>query len=115
MTKDRILVAFDGSAAGVAALEKAVAITDVADASIDLLYVIDTRSYQVGFSQQPDVDGTPKRGRKSSWKSRPSRCERGASKCARTCALAIRAPWSRLMRPKIMPAVSSSSAAPVSG
>lgn len=50
MTKDRILVAFDGSAAGVAALEKAVAITDVADASIDLLYVIDTRSYQSLFS-----------------------------------------------------------------
>ncbi|MFD1440461.1 universal stress protein [Lacticaseibacillus hegangensis] len=58
MTKDRILVAFDGSAAGVAALEKAVAITEMDDASIDLLYVIDTRSYQVGFAQQPDVDGT---------------------------------------------------------
>lgn len=58
MLKTRILVALDGSPAGAAALEKAAALAAVDDVELDLLYVIDTRSYNVGFAQQPDVDGT---------------------------------------------------------
>lgn len=48
----------DGAAAGLAALDKAAALAAGEDVQLDLLYVIDTRSYNVGFDQQPDVDGT---------------------------------------------------------
>ena len=55
---ERILVAYDGSPAAGQAVKTAQAIATREDVVIDLLYVIDTRSYHVGLYQQPDVDGT---------------------------------------------------------
>lgn len=55
---ERILVAYDGSPAAGKAVATAQAIAAQEDVVIDLLYVIDTRSYHVGLYQQPDVDGT---------------------------------------------------------
>ncbi|WP_125703936.1 universal stress protein [Lacticaseibacillus daqingensis] len=55
---ERILVALDGSQAADTALAKAVAIAQDRGVGIDLLHVIDTRQYHIGFNQTVGVDGT---------------------------------------------------------
>lgn len=57
MTADRILVAIDDSAASQAALARAVAEAQARDTSLDLCHVIDTRQYNLSFTQGGDVDG----------------------------------------------------------
>lgn len=58
MMTNRIVVAYDGSPAAHRAALTAVSLAQQEGASVDLLYVIDTRAYRVGIYQQPDVDGT---------------------------------------------------------